>query len=268
VASNPSKAIPRNQHTTLLDSAVAFLIEAFVTYTAKKQSFAIVHAVTAAELVLKERLARVHPNLIYEDIDARSVAKKTVSLYDLPQRLLNLGVKIEPEEIDLVRQCAKWRNEIVHHLPAFDHEEAEVQFPKLLDFIAAFMRRELGTGLKKVLPTRWYRKANQLLKEWQHAVKEAQDQATQAGNVLAEICPECGSSDVLSVGNQSKVYCHLCGFDSWKYGECGRCKRVGVLSFFLNDKHPWCINCQQELERSLRDTEQDLDLFQLPATSA
>jgi hypothetical protein len=248
------KATPRGKPTTLLDSAGAFLVEAFVTYTAKKQSFAIVHAVTAAELVLKERLARIHTNLIFKNIDAQKIAtEQTVGLRQLPQRLLNLGVNIETKEVELVHQFANWRNQIVHHLPRFDPNEAEVQFPKLLDFIAAFMRRELSTGLKKVLPLRWYRKADQLLTEWQHAVKEAQAEATQAGNVLPETCPECGSLNVLSVGDQGKVYCHLCGFDRYEYRECDRCGRLGILFLHLSDTEHWCRNCEQELIESARD---------------
>jgi hypothetical protein len=60
--------------TTLLDSAVEFLIEAFSNYNAKKPRFAMVHAVTTAELVLKERLARIRSNLIFKDIDAVNFA--------------------------------------------------------------------------------------------------------------------------------------------------------------------------------------------------
>ena len=112
----------------------------------------MVHAVTAAELVLKERLARIHPNLIFKDIDALDFAKaQTVPLRHLPRRLLNLGVKITQDETALVYQCANWRNQIVHHLPDFDPKEANVQFPKLLNFIAEFMRRELVHPLRKFL---------------------------------------------------------------------------------------------------------------------
>jgi hypothetical protein len=265
-----NKAIPPgNQPATLLDSAVAFLIEAFATYRANKLGFAIVHAVTAAELVLKERLARFNPNLIFKNIDAQNIAtEQTVALRHLPRRLLNLGLKIEPKEVELVHQFANWRNQIVHHLPDFDPNEAKVQFPKLLDFIAAFMRRELNTGIEKVLPTHWYRTAEEILTDWQQAVKEAQVQATQTGKLLADACPRCGSHGVLSVTDRSKVYCHLCGLDNYEYRECDRCKRVGVLSFTLGDKH-WCINCQKELERSLQssDTELGLDLFYQVATS-
>ena len=119
--------------TTLLDSAVEFLIEAIYTYNRKKTHFAMVHAVTAAELVLKERLARMRPNLIFKDIDAKDFATaQTVPLRHLPRRLLNLGIKITQDEAELVHQCANWRNQIVHHLPNFDPEELRLSFRSCL----------------------------------------------------------------------------------------------------------------------------------------
>jgi hypothetical protein len=234
--------------------------EAFVTYKAEKQSFAIVHAVTAAELVLKERLARIHPNLIFKNIDAQNVAtEQTVSLRHLPRRLLNLGVKVAPEAEQLIHQCANWRNQIVHHLPDFDPQEAEIQFPKMLNFIAAFMRRELNTPIETVLPKHWYRTAKGILTDWQHAIKAAQARALRAGNVVSETCPRCGSHRVLCVGDQSKVYCHLCGSDTYAYRECDRCGRLSVLSFRLSDRGHWCLNCEQELITSLA-ADQGIDL--------
>ena len=73
--------------TTLLTSAVEFLVEAFSNYETHKPRFAIVHAVTSAELVLKERLARIHPNLIFQKIDASDFTKEQT----VPLRTLALG---------------------------------------------------------------------------------------------------------------------------------------------------------------------------------
>jgi hypothetical protein len=238
--------------TTLLDSAVAFLIEAFATYTANKQSFAIVHAVTSAELVLKQRLAQIHPNLIFKNLDAQIIKdEQTVSLRHLPRRLLNLGIKIDAQEIQLIHQCANWRNQIVHHLPDFDATEAKVQFPKLLDFIAAFMRRELGTGIEKVLPATWYSTADKILTDWQHAVTKAQAQAMREGNVLGTACPRCGGIPVLSLRDQRKVHCHLCGSDDYEYYECERC---GCWTVGMPIVQPYyCSCCEQELSEEAGD---------------
>jgi hypothetical protein len=233
--------------TTLLDSAVEFLIEAFFNYNAKKPRVAMVHAVTAAELVLKERLTRIRPNLIFKDIDALDFARaQTVPLRHLPRRLLNLGIKITQDEVELVHQCANWRNQIVHHLPDFDPEEAKVQFPKLLNFIAEFMRRELGTPIENILGKTWYRTAKNILAEWKRVLEEANGRANTEGHVLVEACPDCGGEGVLSLRG-TQVFCHLCGSDQYEYQECGRCRRPTVTGVGKS----FCSKCLNEVAEAL-----------------
>lgn len=228
----------------LLTSAVEFLVEAFSNYDTHKPRFAIVHAVTSAELILKERLARIHPNLIFQNIDAPDCTKQqTVPLRHLPLRLLNLGVKIEPHELRLVRQCADWRNQIVHHLPDFDPRLVEVQFPKMLDFIARFMQRELATPVQTVLPKALFRTANRILTSWHHALAEAQQQATNEGEAMAEECPQCGADHVLCLRGETKAYCHLCRSHFYNLQKCARCGRQteSTLSSFAHDNY--CDDC-------------------------
>lgn len=67
--------------SSLLSSAKDFLVEALENYDKQRLNFAIVNAVTATELVLKERLARIHPCLIFKNIDSIKFKKEqTVSL--------------------------------------------------------------------------------------------------------------------------------------------------------------------------------------------
>ncbi|MDQ3623953.1 MAG: hypothetical protein M3463_15950 [Verrucomicrobiota bacterium] len=229
---------------TLLASAKEFLVEALADYAKGKRSFAVVHAVTSAELVLKERLARIHPHLIFEKIDALNFQnERTVALRHLPQRLVNLGVVIEPREVKLIQQFADWRNQIVHHLPAFDSRTLEVQLPQLLDFLASFMRRELGTLLEEVLPKDLYRTAKDVLTEWQRVVGEAQSRANAEGQVLMEECPFCGVSHVLFLRKESDVYCHLCEVRGYWYGECEHCGRHVVSNYSDFDERMICDTC-------------------------
>ena len=164
-------------------------------------------------------------------------------LRHLPLRLLNLGVVIEPQEVRLVKQCADWRNQIVHHLPAFDPQLAEVQFPKMLDFIAAFMRRELDTPVQTVLPKGLFRTANRILTEWQRVVAEAQQRAANEGGVMVEACPQCGADRVLCLRDEIKVYCHLCNSHRYRLHECAQCGRetLSTLSPFRHDNY--CDDC-------------------------
>jgi hypothetical protein len=232
---------------TLLTSAKQFLIEALGNHRDGKRSFAILHAVTAAELVLKERLARIHPSLVYSNIDARSFrGEQTVSLNKRPQRLSNLGVQVDPREAELIRTFAEWRNQIVHHMPSFDEKAADRQLPRLLDFLAVFLRRELGTPLENFLPKSLYRIASALLREWERVVQNATRQAEAEGSVLSEACPDCGTAGVLCLRDEKRVFCHLCATQQYRYDRCTQCGRQTVSRFSSFDAGNYCNRCIDE----------------------
>ena len=133
-----------NKRDSLLSSAKDFIVESLYNYRDRKLNFAILHAVSATELLLKEKIARIHPNLIYKNIDAKDFRQEeTVRLRSLPHRLINLGIPIHSDEVNLVSTIADWRNQIVHHMPKFDPELATLQLQQLLDFLAKFLKREL-----------------------------------------------------------------------------------------------------------------------------
>jgi hypothetical protein len=231
---------------SLLSSAKQFLIEALENHKNGKHDFAIVHAVTAAELLLKERLARIHPALIFRNVDAPTFqAEQTISLAKLPQRLRNFGVEIKAQDAKLVGQFAEWRNEIVHHMPSFDAKAAESQLPHLLDFLAAFLRTELQTLLEDFLPKEMFRIAGVLLKEWERVVAQARAQAQKEGNILSDPCPACGATAVLCLRDEKRVFCHLCESKHYHYDHCTNCGRQTVSSFGYFDEGNWCDSCIQ-----------------------
>lgn len=246
---------------SLLTSAKEFLIEALRNRGDRKLNFAILHAVTAAELVLKERLARIHPNLIYNNIDAASFSGvPTVFLSKLPQRLINLGVRFEPKEVELITMFGKWRNQIVHHMPVFHDRTANQQLPRLLDFLADFLRRELDTPLKDFLPKELYKTALKLLDEWKRVVQEARAHAQAEGRVLSEPCPDCGAADVLCLRDEKRVFCHLCETQHYRYDRCTQCGRQTVSSFASLDTGNYCDSCSQDAWEQHVQTLVDMEL--------
>ncbi len=232
---------------SLLSSAKEFLIESLHNYTKRKYRFAIVHAVTATELVLKERLARVNPALVYRNIDSPNLKKQqTVALSQLPHRLANLGMPLEVAEAQLINTFAEWRNQIVHHMPAFDPKVPERQLPKLLDVLALFLRRDLDTPLETFLPRQLYRTVLKLLKDWKGVVQDAADRAGAEGQVLAELCPKCGAASVMCLRDEKEVYCHLCKTGHYWYDRCDQCGRKTVSSFSAFDAGNVCEECLDE----------------------
>jgi HEPN domain-containing protein len=230
--------------SSLLSSAKDFLVEALENYDKQRLNFAIVNAVTATELVLKERLARIHPCLIFKNIDSIKFKKEqTVSLRHLPQRLNNLSVSIATEEAILIQTFADWRNQIVHHMPTFDKKAAHLQLPQLLDFISMFLRRNLGTPLEEFLPKRLYKTANGLLKEWERVISEAREKAKLDKKTIPNACPRCGASGVLSLIDERRIRCYLCGTKNYYYDYCTQCGRKTVSTFSAFDEGNFCDDC-------------------------
>jgi len=230
--------------TGLLASAQEFLVEALRNFSDHKPRLAIVHAVTAAELVLKERLARVNPGLIRKNIDAKVPEKEhTVMLSALPQRLANLGMPLSPRDSQLIATMAEWRNQIVHHMPAFNSQAAQRQLPQLLEFLAGYLRTQLATPIESFLPKALYAVAHCLLVDWQKAVATAQATATAEGNVLADTCPRCGSVAVMCLRADAVVHCHLCEATLRRCDSCDGCGRKVVISYDLVEGENFCDDC-------------------------
>ena len=219
---------------SLLDSASVFLRESLRNYRASYLTFAILHVTTAVELLLKERLARIHPNLIFKSLDAEALDRsKTVGLRELPLRLLHLGVVVSPAEIATIREVAKWRNEIVHHTPTFDRNEAVAKLGEIYNFVGNFLVHRLGVELRSVIPPDLFSTAGELLEEWESVVAEASSRAAIAasesgGTVLGETCPSCGAASVLVQAPDGSVRCLLCEKQSLFSGTCPLCNQPAI----------------------------------------
>lgn len=236
---------PNKNRGSLLSSAQEFLVESLRNFASDKLNFAIVHAVTAAELVLKERLFRENQALILRNIDTKQPHREhSVELSRVPRRLENLGMPLAPADEQLVRDMAKWRNQIIHHMPVYEPETVRKQLPKLLDFLAGFLRSELDTPLEEFLPRELYRHATKLLSDWQNAVEAARVQAAATGSVATGVaCPTCGEVEVVSLGEDGTAECHLCGRQLYVVNRCDGCGRKMATSYEPHPGENYCEEC-------------------------
>lgn len=209
---------------TLLDSAKCFLIESLENMKKKKLVFAILHAVTSLELILKDRLSRIHPMLIYHDIDNPS---KTVTLKNVTKRLCNFGISLNQEDLKVISTVAEWRNQIVHHMPEFSEEQATRKLGLLYDFISHFLEKEINVQLKDFIPKSLYKIADNLLSSWKKFKKDAFEKALKEGNVFkSQECPICGGIDTVCI-RDDEGFCHLCE-SKLKIGECPFCHKQAI----------------------------------------
>jgi hypothetical protein len=109
-----------------------------------KQSIqTIAHGV---ELLLKERLKRVHPSLIWENVDKYpNLNARTVTAEAAMSRLTNIGgLKFAAVDIELIRSLRATRNAIEHYAWSTTKQEAEAIVGRALEFTLHFAKSELG----------------------------------------------------------------------------------------------------------------------------
>ena len=106
-----------------------------------------VQAVThGIELLLKERLKRIHPALIWENVDKYpSLSARTVTSEGAVVRLRNIGnVEFLDRDTELLRSLRVTRNAIEHYVWATTKIEADAIVGRALEFAFHFARVELN----------------------------------------------------------------------------------------------------------------------------
>jgi hypothetical protein len=124
---------------------------------ARAWKFAIVHIVQAIELLLKERLRREHPILIYENVDRK---KNTVSLAQAVERITGLGVELTAKELQAVEKARRWRGLMIHYEFQVPVAEAKAVYSRLFEFATAFHSDHIGGDLHgHIEPELWPKEA-------------------------------------------------------------------------------------------------------------
>lgn len=247
----------KKQTSPLLKSVKEFLVESLENYKLKRLNFSIIHAIIATELLLKERLVRVHPNLVYTNIDLKDLTKgDTLSLSKLPQRLINLGINISDSGTSLIRNVANWRNEIVHHMPNYEERKAVTELGKLYDFLVAFLRDELKLDIRNIIPKSLFPLLNEILKEWQVLVREAKEKAAIEGEInLVEECPVCWLIGTVSKRKRNQAYCHLCK-TKLVYAPCDFCGNLTLDTYpYIPQRGAHHARCIEEVMREMENHE-------------
>jgi hypothetical protein len=117
--------------------------------TSTQYKMAIINIVQAIELIFKECLRKVHTVLIYEDIDkATSTKAKTVSISLALDRLIDIcNIKISENDILLIKDAIKTRNEIMHYEFETSSEEAKVKYGRIYTFIKKFYKEQFSEDI-------------------------------------------------------------------------------------------------------------------------
>ena len=129
-----------------IDHAIELLAWKNEPNDAKLLKLAVLSVAHGVELLLKERLRRVHPVLIWENVDKfPSLSARTVSVDVALNRLANIGgLEFVEPDIQLIRSLRDTRNAIEHYVWTATKAEVDHIIGQALGFALHFAAGELG----------------------------------------------------------------------------------------------------------------------------
>ena len=181
---------------------------------------AILDVAHVVELLLKERLRRVHPAFVWDLVDQYpSPAARTVGVERAIARLSTLaGVTLSESSKKTLAAARTFRNNIEHY--EFDLEPKEVRavLGRLLSFVFDFAKQHLDLDLEAEFraDARW-RALVDMAEFWQAHGEQIEEHLAKSG-VPHRDCPACGA-DTFDLSQSS---CALCDHAA-EVVVCDRC---------------------------------------------
>ncbi len=232
--------------------ALDFLTQSLKDFEDRKWKYSVLHAGMAVEMLLKERLVKVSPGVVLERIDEPD-CRTTVRMSRIIPRLETLGIRPEQSDCRLIGKIAEWRNDVAHWKLRATESDVRRELSAIFKFFSRFLLAELGARINEKLGATEYRKFRELLREWDDVVKEAQEEAAEAGHVDDHMppntydCPECWGPPQTVAIKDGKAHCFLCDQD-FESTSCSRCGEAIIGEKESLEEGPtWCESCTEHV---------------------
>lgn len=271
----PAGAAPEHELTLdLLENGIDFVKSGIETYflrdtpNPRAHKYAILHMFSGTLLLLKERLRRIDPALVFE-----GTGPNTVKFAEALKRLKNNGVVITPAHLAILWKTQKRRNEIEYYAVALGLDEAKEIIADLAAFVHSFCIDQLQFHIEErfraAAQRRFYElkavgdKMYELVLQdmdaeaaartawWEEMVAKysalspeavleiaAAESGVDLGSLTLIECPDCEAQSLTFVeGEVAVCTSETCG----SIRECAICRSCGGLSFFPSQ---WCNDCR------------------------
>ncbi len=147
--SNPDPAQPVLENgLDFISSAVRHLRD---DSTERDLKYAVLHLSAGIELILKDRLAREHWSLVFDQIKDASPVNyksgdfKSVAFKDVLSRITNIaGIEIEDDQLQVINTLRQARNRLEHFGATQSGEALRSLTVKALDFIVDFVDQQFS----------------------------------------------------------------------------------------------------------------------------
>ena|GEM_PF-5144981 len=150
---------PRIYELDLLENGLDFVrsgIEIFYSRKAPKpraHKYAILHVFSGMLLLLKERLARIQPSLVFVDnTKAGTLGAKTTNYHQTFDRLAVHGIVIDQAKRDVLDRIQILRNAIEHYHVELSLTESREVIGEMVSFVHGFCINELDIFIEDKLP--------------------------------------------------------------------------------------------------------------------
>lgn len=175
------------------------------------------------ELILKERVRKIHPAFIWKDIDKYpSLEAQTIGTEKAVLRLHRLaGIVLPDSSLKTLMACRKIRNLIEHYEFEIRPEESKAIVGRMLSFIFDFSKNVLEIDMETAFreDERWL----SLIEIYEFSKVHStllEEQAAEEGRTVRD-CPSCGA-DTFDLDLSE---CIFCGHTEEEV-ECDGCKEL------------------------------------------
>lgn len=209
-----------NKLTTLPDNALDYLlsaIEQLEQRTERSLKYSILHLFAGIELLLKERLAREHWSLIFQEIGHASKTRlhsgdfKSVDFNTSTARLTDIaGVNLSKSQLKHADSLRQLRNRIQHFHTPIGHIDATSRLAQGMNFAIHFITHEMP-DLNASHKTDLTRIHGALATFNEYVSCRSNEIANDLSRfVCTVLCPRC-DQNTLGLGNGNPL-CPFCGF--------------------------------------------------------
>ncbi|HEV2698122.1 MAG TPA: hypothetical protein VGU90_09035 [Terriglobales bacterium] len=189
--------------------------------------YAVLHLFSGLLLILKERLRREHPSLVFKDVtDAGKSGAKTIDFDELIARLeACANVTLGDRRKKLLRKAQQVRNALEHYEFELNLQEAQALIGKLSEFAYCFMDDELDERLEGHVPHAvWYR-----MQELRGIAKRIEAEQEADWQIRADKYVDLDDEELVSLANSIEPYHPKHNPDPDELLNCGECYETSVI---------------------------------------
>ena len=262
---------------SLLENGIDFIrmgIEQFFmrdTPDSRAHKYALLHLFAGVVLILKERLARAHPSLVFKAVEKMGVQDAVTVTFDetLNRLAVCAGVKLNRQDLDLLRGAQQTRNRLEHYAFELELKDTQRMVGQLSEFAYLFLRKELDTKLDERLPFEVVERIWDLRRIAEHLEEERREDWRQRAEKYSSLtdreleellaptqyhpkdnpipqqlwwCPECGQETLVTPQDDIGVCTNAECRDVTRVSHCPRCGNV------IFDESFFCDNCQADID--------------------